>query len=49
MLDFLLKVWSDINPLKTYAGTPVYMAPEVTRLERKGRDKVGWRSISSPD
>ena len=31
----ILKVNSSSNPLKTYAGTPSCMAPEVARLEKK--------------
>ena len=31
----LLKVYSSTTPLKTYAGTPSYMAPEITILEKK--------------
>ena len=28
-----MKAYSSTNPLRTYAGTPAYMAPEVTSLE----------------
>ena len=42
----LSKVWSGKSPLRTYAGTPAYMAPEIARLEDRKKDEV-WGLISS--
>lgn len=41
LLNMMLKVYSSTNPLKTYAGTPSYMAPEVSMLEKKEFRRMG--------
>ena len=34
-------MYSSTNPLKTYAGTPSYMAPEITILEKEFGNRGG--------
>ena len=36
----LSKVWSRESPLKTYVGTPAYMAPEIARQEDSKKNEV---------
>ena len=36
-----MKVYSSSTPLRTYAGTPSYMAPEIAILEKKEFRRVG--------